>query len=105
MEGKENIYLIPANAKRGNLIFNIFRPIDLMIFGIGFAISMILIMFVPMNNLTITILVLSPVLITGFLVIPIPNYHNVLTVLLSMLRYIRGQKIYKWKGWCLYEEK
>ncbi|NLA33459.1 MAG: hypothetical protein GX861_01145 [Tenericutes bacterium] len=104
MEDKSNIYLIPANAKRGSLIFNVFRSIDLIIFGIGFAISMILIMFVPMNNLVITILVLSPALITGFLVIPIPNYHNVLTVLLSIIRYIQGQKIYKWKGWCIYEE-
>lgn len=104
MEDKEKAYLIPANAKRGNLIFNIFRPIDLIIFGIGFGISMILIMFVPMNNLVITLLVLAPVLITGFLVIPIPNYHNVLTVLLSIWKYVRNQKIYKWKGWCFYEE-
>jgi hypothetical protein len=104
MEDKERPYLIPANAKRGNLIFNIFRPIDLLIFGIGFGISMVLIMFVPMNNLVITLLVLAPVLVTGFLVIPIPNYHNVLMVLLSIWKYYRSQKIFKWKGWCFYEE-
>ena len=30
-----NQYLIPANTKKGGLIFNIFQPIDLWIFGIG----------------------------------------------------------------------
>ena len=36
-----NGYLVPANAKRGTLIFNIFRPFDLILFGTGVVISLL----------------------------------------------------------------
>ena len=34
-----NGYLVPSNAKRGTLIFNIFRPFDLILFSVGVVIS------------------------------------------------------------------
>ena len=37
-----NGYLVPANAKRGTLIFNIFRPIDLYIALGGGGVTIIL---------------------------------------------------------------
>ena len=29
----EHSYLVPANAKKGSLIFNVFRPFDLILFS------------------------------------------------------------------------
>ena len=47
-----------------------------------------------------------PALVTGFLVIPIPNYHNMLNVVLELIEFLTSQREYKWKGWCAsYGEK
>ena len=35
-------YLIPANTKRGQLIFGLFRELDLIIFGVGVTLSFVL---------------------------------------------------------------
>ena len=101
-----NGYLVPANAKKGTLILNVFRPIDAIMFGTGALVS--LLMFTIVNS-SATILVLIsclPVAVTGFLVIPIPNYHNVLCAIQSIFRFIR-EKLkgnYIWRGWCFYEK-
>ena len=73
-----NGYLIPANSKKGTLIFSIFRPFDLMLFSIGVVISLLLLAVVPTENIIAVTLALIPVIICGLLVLPIPNYHNVL---------------------------
>ena len=39
-----NGYLVPANAKRGTLIFNIFRPVDLIMFSVGAGLSLLLLL-------------------------------------------------------------
>ena len=101
-----NGYLVPANAKKGTLILNIFRPIDAIMFGAGAMVS--LLMFTIVNSSDSVLLLISclPVAVTGFLVIPIPHYHNVLCTIQSIFRYI-SEKIkgdYKWRGWCFYEK-
>lgn len=98
-----NGYLIPANAKRGTLIFNVFRPIDLIIFSVGIGVSLLILAFVPSTNLIAVIIGLLPGLITGLLVIPIPNYHNVLCALGSIYRFYTERRRYIWKGWCFNE--
>jgi len=101
-----NGYLVPANSKKGTLILNMFRPVDLIMFGIGAGVSLLLLMIMPSDN-TIGVLVSClPVGITGLLVIPIPNYHNVLCAIQSIFRFF-NEKVkgdYKWRGWCFYEE-
>ena len=98
-----NGYLVPANAKKGTLIFNMFRPFDLMLFGIGVGISLILLMIVPSTNITLVLLAIMPGLICGLLVFPIPNYHNVMCALISIYRFYTERRKYVWKGWCFYE--
>ena len=99
-----NSYLIPANSKKGTLIFNIFTPFDLILFGIGVGISFLLLaLFSGGASTLVTILICMPAAITGLLVIPIPNYHNVLTAIRSMIDYFFGRRRYIWKGWCIYE--
>jgi len=51
------------------------------------------------------IIVLLPALISGFLVIPVPNYHNVLQLITNIVTFILGRKRYYWKGWCMHDGK
>lgn len=93
-------YLIPANSKRGQLILNFFRPIDLIIFGVGLFVSFILITTVGTGELWKTIIVLLPAGIGALLVAPIPNYHNVLVFLTSLYGWLNNRRNFIWKGWC-----
>lgn len=95
-------YLIPANTKKGELIFGIFTPSGLIFFGSGLAITLILLLVVGADETLKAILCLLPALISGFLVaIPIANYRNVYIFLKSMLDfYNKDQQVFKWKGWC-----
>lgn len=95
------IYLIPANTKRGQLILGMFRPFDLILFGIGVLITVIFMAILPLTSTVVTIIVMLPALITGFLVVPIPHYHNILNVILELLEFYSNQRNYKWKGWCI----
>ena len=93
-------YLIPANTKRGKLILGWFRPFDLALFGTGVLVTILLLSILDVGNIGVTILVLSPAFITGFLVLPIPNYHNMLTIILEAYDYFTHRQTYRWKGWC-----
>lgn len=93
-------FLIPANANRGKLLFGYFRPIDLIIFGIGFVISFLLLMFLDLTSTLMAVLALLPVGITGMLVFPIPYYHNTLIVIQELIRFLNNRQRYIWKGWC-----
>ena len=94
-------YLIPANSKRGQLIFNYFRGIDLIIFAIGLSISFILLLIIGTGELWKTIVILIPAVIGAFLVAPVPNYHNVLVLITSIYHYLSNRRNYIWKGWCV----
>ncbi len=99
MEG----YLIPANANRGKLILGYFRPVDLVIFIVG--VSTTLLLFLIFQDYTdstlITIVLLLPVLISLFLVLPIPYQHNMLVLLAAIYNfYFVNRQKFIWKGWC-----
>lgn len=95
-----NQYLIAANSKRAQLIFNIFRPIDLGIAVSGAGVTILLFIIVQPENLWAAIGTLAPLLICTFLVLPIPNYQNVLCVLQNIYKfYFVEPQQFKWKGW------
>ncbi len=99
-------YLIPSNAKKSLLIFGMFTKFDLILFGSGIVTTIILLLFISPSTFWGAIIDLLPALITGFLVLPIPNYHNTLTVIKNVYNFytdIHGQK-YIWKGWCVKDE-
>ena len=102
-----NNFLIPANSKKSMLILNIFNTTDLFIFGGGIAATLILILL----NFNVTtfkgiLFIISPTLICSFLVLPLPNVHNIWTFMLIIYKYFTNRRTYYWKGWCMdYGEK
>lgn len=97
-------YLIPANAKKGQYIFGLFRPIDLIIFGVGVCISLILIALLPMSETWAAVTAIAPALFAGGLVLPVAYYHNVLQLLIELYKFFTTRRVYMWKGWCFSDE-
>ena len=77
-----NGYLIPANAKKSMLIFGLFTPMDLIIFGCGIGATLIMLLVLPVEQLAVAAIALAPALITGFLV------------------FLNTRQKFIWKGWC-----
>lgn len=100
----DNMYIIPANTKSGNLIFNIFRPVDLVIFLVGLAVTMIFFFAIPLDNIIGVIIKLLPIGVGTLLVVPIPHYHNVLCFIKDALDFYSNRRVYIWKGWCVKSE-
>ena len=97
-------YLIPANTKKSMLIFGVFTTFDLILFGVGLAITILLLMIVSPNSLLTAVIDLAPGVITGFLVLPIPNYHNTRVIIQDIWRFYTTRQKFIWKGWCVKDE-
>lgn len=97
-------YLIPANTKKSLLIFGMLRPIDAIILGVGISISVFLLLIFGNAGTIMMLISCLPMLIALILVLPIPNYHNTLVAIQSILNFYNEQRNYKWKGWCVYNE-
>lgn len=93
-------YLIPANSKKSMLIFGLFNQFDLILFLSGVGISLLLLMILPVDELLFAIVAISPGLVCGVLVLPIPNYHNVRTIIRLAYEFYTTRQQYVWKGWC-----
>ena len=96
-----NDYLIPANTKKGQLIFGMFKPFDLMLLSIGVLISIAILAFVPISNTVLVLIALAPGVVCGALVVPIPNYHNLLTIIIELYEFIVNRQKFRWRGWCV----
>ena len=99
-----NGYLIPAKSKKGTLIFNLFRTVDLIILCIGVGVTLLLLGFIPNTSIVLTIMALVPGCVCALLVMPVPNYHNVLCAIGSMYNFYTKRRKYIWKGWCFNEQ-
>ena len=100
-----NNYLIPSNAKKSLMIFGLFNPIDLAIFLSGVGVSLILMMALPIADTKYAIISILPGCVAGLLVFPVPNYHNVLTVIQSAWVFVTTRQRFIWKGWCVLNGK
>ena len=96
-----NEYLIPANSKNSMLILGLFNTVDLIIGGTGLTITLILLLIVKAETLQGALFILAPLLVSVFLIIPLPNQHNVRTFIKNVWDYFTEQKEYHWKGWCI----
>lgn len=97
-------YLIPANSKKSMLILGFFTMWDLIIFGFGLGISVLMLVLIKTESLGIMMLILSPALITAFLVMPVAHYHNVMTLIGNIYRFYTDRRMYYWKGWCVCDD-
>lgn len=98
-----NQYLVPANTKRGSLIFNIFQPIDLWIAVIGVGLTLLILIIMSLFgsfDTTTSILALVPGLVAALLVFPFPNYHNIRTAIGDVIAFYTNRQKYVWRGWC-----
>ena len=95
-----NNFLIPANAKKSMLIFGLFTKFDLILFGTGIGLTLLLLILLPLEEVSFAIIALLPVLTAGFLVMPVPNYYNMRTLIVSAISFYMNQRKFKWKGWC-----
>lgn len=98
-------YLIPANSKKSMMLFGMFYPADLIMFAIGIAISILLVVTLPMATIQMSLLAIAPACFTGFLVFPLPNYHNVLTFIILMFNFLTLNQKFRWKGWCYLDDE
>lgn len=94
-------YIIPANSKNSMLIVGLFNTTDLTILITGTVITLILLFVVKTSSLLGIIFILLPILTCAFLVVPLPNQHNVRTFIKNVYSFLVGQREYRWKGWCV----
>ena len=100
-----NLFIIPANSKSGKLLFNVFRPFDLILASVGLVVSVILVLAVAPKNILSMIICFAPGLVCGFLVVPVPNYHNVLVVVQEAISFFSNRRNYKWEGWSVKKDE
>lgn len=93
-------YLIPANTKNGKLILGIFRPFDLILFSVGVLVTILMLVILPQEDVKVSILCLTPAIVCAFLVMPVPNYHNMLTIIIELYEFVTTRQTYRWRGWC-----
>lgn len=97
--------LVPANTKRSTLILGMFRLVpDVLIAATGTVITVILLAILSNVSTIAMILSLIPMLVSVVLVLPIPQYHNTLCAIQSILGFYQGRRKYIWRGWCVKNE-
>ena len=96
-----NEYLIPANSKKSQLILGFLTYLDLGIFLSGLGVTLIMLLVFRNPGILLMILMLLPLLVATFLVLPVPNYHNMLQLITNVITYFTGRRRYLWKGWCI----
>lgn len=94
-------YLIPANTKRSMLIFGLFTSVDLIIIGVGVALSGLLFLIISAETLKDMFVILTPAIIVAFMVMPVPNHRNIWNLTANIYYYLSRRRTYFWKGWCI----
>ncbi len=101
-----NQYIIPANSKKSQLYFGLFRGIDLIVLMTGGLLTLVLLLAMKGDTLLSMVLKLLPIGTAAFLVFPIPYYHNVMVFIREMYLYYTRPRKYYWRGWCAtYEQE
>ena len=98
-------FLIPANSKKSMLIFGLFEWFDLLLLGCGISLTLLLFLTLPTDELLFLILTLAPGMITIFLALPIPYYHNVRKFIIILYNYFTTRQKFIWKGWCYLDDE
>ncbi len=101
MDDEGYTYLVPANSKKQTLIFGFFTFTDIIIFGVSVVLTILLGSIIGPTSISDVIIVLIPILTGGFLVFPIPNYHNTRILIKEVYVFLfKARRRYIWRGWC-----
>ena len=85
--------LIPANTKKSTLILGMYRWVpDLVILIIGISITVMFLLIFQNVGTLVMLLMCVPMLLSVFLTLPIPNYHNMLGALQSIISFYNGRR-------------
>lgn len=98
-----NNFIIPANTKKSQLILGFFTPVDLILFGSGCSLTILLLIIIQNATFAELVIIILPALITGFLVMPVMYYHNILQLILNIINFFTNSRRYYWRGWCVYD--
>ena len=98
-------FLIPANSKKSQLILGFFTVIDIFIFALGLIYSIALLIIVQTTKIHIMLLIILPALISTFLVLPVPYYHNINQLITNIIQFFAKTRRYYWRGWCASSEE
>lgn len=100
-------FFAPKDFKKGRLIMNRYRKIDILIVLV-FAIITIPTMLISLTSETVNIplffLSLTILIFVVFFVQPFHIYHNFLVFFSLLYRYFRREKKYIWYGIVKYQE-
>ena len=92
----------PKNFKKGRLIANRYRPIDLLIAGIAIAMTlsseMIYLLLMNGKHIAVLATLCIPALIGVCLLIPFEIYHNPIEMIKLYMVYQTKQKKFIWEG-------
>ena len=102
---ENNMYLIPANSKKSQLIFGLFNKVDMIVLGVGITITISLLLVIKSSDLLVMLGLVSPALISAFMVAPVPNYHNTMTLIGNVYKFYSNRRRYYWRGWCCRDGK
>ena len=101
---ENNTYLIPANSKKSMLMLGYFTTIYLIVFLMGVVFTLLLVFMLNTSTFLLLILAILPALISAFLVLPVPHYHNMLQLITNVYDFYTKNRRYYWKGWCATNE-
>ena len=93
-------YLIPANSKKSMLILGLFNQTDLIILVSCLFVSFLCLLWLPISEIGWGLVAITPGLVGAFLVFPVPNYHNIRTIIGEIYRFYTTRRQFVWKGWC-----
>lgn len=98
-------FLIPANSKRSMLILGVFSPIDLAIFSTGAVLTIILMLSFHAATIQDVFMILTPLIISTIMVLPVPNHRNMWQLTANVYQYLSNRRTYFWRGWCVINDE
>ncbi len=101
----QNQYIIPANSKKSAMFLGFFTGKDIIVVLVGVSITILLLLMIKTESLLGLTLEILPAVISATLVFPIPNYHNVMQLLINMIDFFTERRKYYWRGWCAKDGK
>ena len=94
-------FVAPKNFKRGRLIANKYRPIDLVISFSLITTSVVSILIYALSggiNMIVIMIFLIPNFFAALILIPLTFYHNVVQRIFLWILYVTSRNDWKWQG-------